>query len=113
MRLKNINGTSGLTCGCGSWLNHWANFSGQSIPTYCPTFGCMEKKLVGAHVQQDSTTDKKWYIVPLCATHNAKSETLDVGPVALAPANVSETCKKEETYGSLLGSYLTSHPLRR
>jgi len=50
---------------CGSWLNHWKNFSGQGIPAYCPVSSCFEKELVGAHVQKADSTDKKWYICPI------------------------------------------------
>ena len=35
MRVKNINGTSAYTCKCGSWLDHWKKFSGQSLSNYC------------------------------------------------------------------------------
>jgi hypothetical protein len=103
MKLKNINGTSGLTCSCGSWLKHWAKFSGQNIPTYCVETSCYQKPEVGAHVQKDSSTDRNWYIVPLCSRHNAKADTLIVGDyIALVPANVSETCNKNQ-YGTLTG----------
>jgi hypothetical protein len=103
MRLKNVNGTSGLKCGCGSWLDHWAKFSGQSIPTYCVESSCYEKQLVGAHVQKDSVSDRNWYIVPLCTKHNLKAESIIVGDhVVLVPANTSETCNKS-MYGSLTG----------
>jgi len=94
MKVKNINGTSQKTCKCGSWLDHWKNFSGQSLPTYCPAVGCLEKAEVGAHVQKDSPTDSSWYIVPLCKKHNAETgKSLDIGDwVKLVSANVSETC---------------------
>ena len=70
MKVKNINGTSDNTCKCGSWLDHWKKFSGQSLPTYCPETKCIQKPEVGAHVQKDSSTDSSWYIVPFCKTHN-------------------------------------------
>ena len=104
MKLKNINGTSGLTCSCGSWLEHWAKYSNQSIPSYCPEPNCLEKQLVGAHVQRDSETDRAWYIVPLCAKHNAKAGSLVIADyIALVSANVSETCGKR-LYSSLYGA---------
>ena len=94
MKIRNINGTSQKTCKCGSWLNHWGNFSGQPVPSYCPEKSCTEKELVGAHVQQDSSDDNNWYIFPLCKKHNAATgQSLDVAdtykPVS---ANVSQTC---------------------
>src|SRR5580698_2962554 len=114
MKLRNINGTNGLTCSCGSWLDHWVNFNpgGQAVPTYCPELSCLRRDLVGAHVQRDGGMDGKWYIVPLCQGHNAKADALNVGDfVSLAPANASETCQKS-AYGSLaaLGGL---YPLRR
>jgi len=94
MRVKNINGTSQRTCKCGSWLEHWRNYSGQSIPTYCPEKACINKPEVGAHVQKDSSTDRSWYIVPLCKTHNSKTgQSLElVDSIRLASANVASTC---------------------
>ena len=96
MKVNNINGTSQNTCKCGSWLDHWKKFSGQSLPTYCPVSGCYQKPEVGAHVQKDSSTDSSWYIVPLCKTHNGeKGKSLSIGDyTTLVSANVSETCGK-------------------
>jgi len=96
MKIRNINGTSDKTCECGSWIDHWKKFSGQSLPAFCPTVGCYNKSLVGAHVQKDSYSDNKWYIVPLCSTCNGKKgESLDISDTYnLVSANVSETCGK-------------------
>ena len=94
MKVININGTSDKTCKCGSWLEHWKKFSGQSLPPFCPEVTCVQKPEVGAHVQKESTTDKSWYIVPLCKTHNAKTgQSLEISDsIKLVSANVSETC---------------------
>ena len=70
MKVKNINGTSQTTCSCGSWIKHWENFSRQTKPHYCPADGCMNTGLVGAHVQKAGSSDKRWYIYPLCDLHN-------------------------------------------
>ncbi len=96
MKVNNINGTSQNTCKCGSWLEHWKKFSGQSLPALCPEMKCYEKPEVGAHVQKDTSTDTNWYIVPFCKTHNGKKgESLDIsGNIILVSANVSETCGK-------------------
>ncbi len=95
MKVTNINGTSENTCKCGSWLKHWENFSGTSIPGTCREASCMNKPEVGAHVQKDSLTDKKWYIIPLCSKHNTKAESLTVmDSTIFVSANVSETCEK-------------------
>lgn len=93
MKVRNINGTSENTCKCGSWQNHWVKFGGKSVPTYCSESSCTGKDLVGAHVQKDSSSDKSWYIVPLCKKHNAKSDTLTISDsTVLVSANVSQTC---------------------
>jgi hypothetical protein len=86
--------------------------SGRTAPDFCPETSCLNKQLVGAHVQKDSAVDKKWYIVPLCAKHNAKAESLEVADwVTLVSANVEETCQKS-LYGSLAGLG-GLYPLRR
>jgi hypothetical protein len=94
MRVKNINGTSVYTCKCGSWLDHWKKFSGQSLSNYCSEENCTKKPEVGAHVQKDSSTDDNWYIVPFCSAHNEETgKSLEImGSVKLVSANVSETC---------------------
>lgn len=93
MKVKNINGTSEHTCKCGSWLAHWKKFSGQTV-TMCVETSCIKTDLVGAHVQKDSVVDSKWYIIPLCSTHNAKKgESITIADsTKLVSANVSETC---------------------
>jgi hypothetical protein len=97
LKLRNINGTSGNTCSCGSWLEHWKNFSGQPPPIFCPAERCIEKPEVGAHVQKDNSPDDGWYIVPLCKTHSAETdESLTISDsVNLVSANVGRTCEKE------------------
>jgi hypothetical protein len=92
-KIKNINGTSDTICKCGSWLNHWEKFSGQTIPTYCSETRCTNKDLVGAHVQKAYSTDNQWYIIPLCKSHNNSSGELEiVDSVKFVSANKSETC---------------------
>jgi hypothetical protein len=94
MKLKNINRTSQSTCACGSWLKHWEKFSGQTI-TFCPVEKCLNKDLVGAHVQQANSSDNKWYIYPLCNSHNHSTGELEVyDSYKLASANKKETCEK-------------------
>lgn len=95
MKVKNINGTAdNQSCKCGSWLDHWKKYSGESLPTFCAETTCMNKPTVGAHVQKAG--GDTWYIVPFCATHNAmKGKELDVlDSTAFAAANVSTTCGK-------------------
>jgi hypothetical protein len=94
MKIKNINGTSQTTCACGSWLKHWENFSGQTT-SYCPVDKCVNKDLVGAHVQKANSSDERWYIYPLCAAHNQSKGELQVSDYyKLVSANKKETCEK-------------------
>ena len=93
MKITNINGTSDTICSCGSWLKHWANFSGKSVPYFCPVIGCKNTNLEGAHVQKENNL--KWYICPLCKEHNQSSETLEIpNDFTLVSANKKETCEK-------------------
>jgi hypothetical protein len=100
MKVNNINGTSDSSCKCGSWLDHWMNFSGESLPSYCSEKACIRKPEVGAHVQKDSSTDRGWYIVPLCTEHNRQTgKSLDlVDSAKLVPANVSQTCGQSKSW---------------
>jgi len=92
--VKNVNGTSGLKCKCGSWLDHWKRFSGQTV-NYCVEVGCREKEVLGAHVQRDDIFDRSWYIVPLCAKHNQQTNSLAISDaVNLVSANRAITCDK-------------------
>ena len=93
MKITNINGTSDTNCKCGSWLNHWINYSRQNLPTYCPVLGCSEKPELGDHVQKANSYDRKWYIIPLCKTHNRASGILEISDtINLVSANKNETC---------------------
>ena len=92
MKIQNINKTSDNICSCGSWLNHWKKFSGQTV-IYCPASSCHKTDLVGAHVQKANSSDNKWYIFPLCNSHNQHSGVLEViSNYNLVSANKSETC---------------------
>jgi len=92
MRVRNVEGTSQNTCKCGSWLDHWKKFSGQTAQ-YCSEKNCTKAPEVGAHVQKDSASDSGWYIVPLCSAHNKKTTSLElVDSTKLVSANVANTC---------------------
>jgi hypothetical protein len=94
-KIKNINGTSDTLCKCGSWLQHWRNFSGQII-SYCSVEYCINRDLVGAHVQRADSTDKSWYIVPLCQKHNQSTGELQISDTfKFVSANKKETCEKD------------------
>ena len=93
MRVKNINGTSQNVCKCGSWLQHWRNYSGQQA-TICRASGCSRSDLAGAHVQKDVNYDNNWYIVPFCIMHNRSTYSVElVYGTALVSANKKLTCE--------------------
>jgi hypothetical protein len=95
MRVRNINGTGPHTCNCKSWLEHWRKYGGPSWRTICCVTGCNKTATQGAHVQKAGSSDEKWYIIPVCDEHNAKSTELTIdNDYQLAPANVAETCGK-------------------
>jgi hypothetical protein len=90
-----INRTSDTNCKCGNWLQHWKNFSSQMV-TYCCVITCIKKDLVGAHVQKADSTDKNWYIIPLCQTHNQSTGELYISDIyKLVSANKKQTCEKD------------------
>ncbi len=93
-KIKNINGTSDNNCGCGSWLNHYYKNGGYKYE-YCCEDKCVNKDLVGAHVQKDGSTDNSWYIIPLCKAHNASTTALEIGSRTLVSANKALTCEKK------------------
>lgn len=94
MKVKNINGTSDNVCSCGSWIQHWRNFSGQTA-TICRALGCSRTDLSGAHVQKDVNYDNSWYIVPFCGAHNNATGSIElVAGTNLVSANKKLTCDK-------------------
>lgn len=93
MYVKNVNGTTDRSCKCGSWIQHWKNFSGQSA-TICRAKGCSNQNPLGAHVKKNSE-DNKEYIVPFCSAHNSQTTPTWIELVLgtkLAPANKNDTC---------------------
>ncbi len=96
MRIRNINGTSEASCKCGSWLQHWLNFSHRPLPRYCSEVNCVQRPTVGAHVQVEWALDDRWYIVPLCAGHNA----MKGGSIELVPSTVLVRSSGKDTCGT-------------
>jgi len=93
MEVYNLNGTSKLKCKCGSWLNHWNNFTKQSTE-YCRAKGCMKKTTAGAHVKKCVNYDQKHYIIPFCHEHNFMEGCIEINTgTDLVSANKSITCK--------------------
>jgi hypothetical protein len=90
IKVKNLNGTSDNTPpkGYTSWRSWWEAKKGRKFDT-CSCSGCKSSATVGAHVQKASSTDKSWYIVPLCSSCNKKpkSEEFEVREYDLVAVN--------------------------
>jgi len=93
IRVKNLKGTSELSCKCGTWLRHWERRTGRDA-AICLVVPCKQQSdLVGAHVIKVGSKDKNRYIVPMCQAHNMSEQDLRVDDKALAPANKQSTCE--------------------
>jgi hypothetical protein len=85
--------TSNNKCKCESWLNHWEKHS-KLIAEYCAEKTCINKDLIGVHVQK-TTSDMNWYIIPLCNSHFKSKGELEISDIfPFVSANVKETCDK-------------------
>src|SRR5580698_7009283 len=93
-----VENSNGSTCACGTWLDHWNKFSGQTAPVHCPLLMCVDKTEVGAHVHKEGGPDNATYILPLCARHASQpGETIVVNDyLMLVSASVNETCAKPQ-----------------
>jgi hypothetical protein len=87
----NKRGTSMRTCSCGTWLDHWMNFSEEAWPARCSVYGCSNEPTLGAHIYHLEVSGEM--IVPMCISCNNNQEFFDLkSEVVLVPANRSSTC---------------------
>jgi hypothetical protein len=79
MYVKNVNGSSRFPKphGYNSWLEYWKAQTKED-PIYCSEVTCRNKDLIGAHVTKTRSTDKRWYIVPLCSSCNQRKDEFNV-----------------------------------
>ena len=82
MLVKNVNGSSRFSSPAGydSWLDYWEVKSGNTA-SRCSATDCKlsgRSNLVGAHVQKAYSSDKSWYITPLCKACNQRTDEFDV-----------------------------------
>jgi|AntAceMinimDraft_1070359.scaffolds.fasta_scaffold08600_5 hypothetical protein len=93
---RNKSGTTDRDCRCGSWSQHWLNFSNTAWPGTCSVLGCKTWPGHGGHVYSNSDPNRHEFIVPLCAQHNGSDESfglkLDREPVS---ANQRKTCEPD------------------
>ena len=78
-KVKNVSGSSRFDAPAGysSWLDYWEKKTGTT-KSICGASNCNNKDLVGAHVQKVNSTDKSWYITPLCKACNQRTDEFDV-----------------------------------
>ena len=90
---KNKNRTTDRACKCGTWKNHWINYSGKDWPTTCSVEGCTNKPTLGAHVYNSEVSGEK--IIPACNSCNQleKPFNIKIG-TQFVSANKNETCEK-------------------
>jgi hypothetical protein len=92
-RIKNMKFIVEGLCTCGSWMEHWKKYSGQTLAC-CVEVNCTGKDLVGSHVQK-SSADSDWYILPLCKTHSEMQGEIEVSDnYRLVSADPMETCER-------------------
>ena len=90
---KNKVGTGIRTCKCGSWKQHWINFSKKSWPADCSVKGCGNSPTLGAHIYNADVQGER--IVPMCDSCNKKTDEFSLkGNVTCVYANTSITCDK-------------------
>ena len=89
----NKGGTSVRSCSCGSWAQHWINYSSRSWPSTCSVQGCSNKPSLGAHIINPNVMGEK--IAPMCDSCNKLMGRFNLkGEIVLPSANVLETCGK-------------------
>lgn len=69
--VHNLNKTADRKppAGYTTWIKWWETQTGRRFYS-CSRVGCNNFADVGAHVQQEGSADKSWYIVPLCTACN-------------------------------------------
>lgn len=79
-KVKNVNGSGfyfGAPSGYSSWLDYWEKVTGRRA-TRCSAIDCHQSRslctLVGAHVIKVGSSDRHYYIVPLCSGCNKRTD---------------------------------------
>lgn len=85
---KNKVGTGNRICKCGSWKQHWINYSGKVWPATCSVEGCQHIPVLGAHVYNKDVQGER--IVPMCDRCNKRDKYFSLkNNVACVYANTS------------------------
>lgn len=91
---RNVKGTTGRQCSCGTWKEHWMKNTGRKWPEECSASGCNNPPEVGAHVVSEGF-DKHQYIIPLCkACNNQETPFAVKSKTVMVSANKQKTCDK-------------------
>lgn len=87
--IKNINGSSFYNrapFGYSSWLDYWETQTGRKA-SRCSAIDCKCSRenctLVGAHVIKVGSSDRRYYIVPLCSGCNHRTDSFWVDEVLI------------------------------
>jgi len=89
---KNKGGTAGRSCSCGTWKQHWINYSGHQWPKTCSVYDCGAEPTLGAHIFNAKETGE--YIVPACDACNKRTEPFDLKDgISCVSANKKVTCE--------------------
>jgi hypothetical protein len=88
VKVKNLVGTWGKVCACGSWLDHWRN--AKQVPaTDCANLACSNRPTVGGLVERARVAGPV-LVVPLCNVClrlTTEYEVLDAWTVAARTAS--------------------------
>ncbi len=91
---QNKNGTSDRNCSCGTWKEHWQNFSNKKWPETCSVQNCDNKATLGAHIINSNNMSGEW-IAPFCSSCNKRTDIFSLKPdTTVVSANKDLTCEK-------------------
>lgn len=93
MLVTNVGISGSSFCGCDGRLNHWRRAIRYVGYPECSVSDCHETATLGVPVEKYESDDRTWYIVPMCARHNASNNALPVRDSArFASAIVQRSC---------------------
>ena len=98
IEVQHIKGSSRLPkCKCGSWIKHWEKFSGKTRDK-CSVVGCTEDAMKGAHIEFVDGNISRWYIMPVCESHNppTNEEVTVKSNTVFVPVRKDLTCEKSK-----------------
>lgn len=87
---KNKVGTKDRNCNCGTWKQHWVNYSNKPWPSECSVSGCTNRPTLGAHVINSTVKGER--IAAMCDSCNKLTSEFSFKATTLPSANTSVTC---------------------